>query len=264
MLTVRPSLRALAGAIRSGPAPAMSSPSQSRAVCLLSGGMDSAVTLAEARAAGHATYALTIHYGQRHAAELAAAARVAEALGACEHKVVALDLSALGGSALTDATEVPKDRPAEAIGEGVPSTYVPARNTVFLAVALGWAETLGARELFVGVNAVDYSGYPDCRPAFLTAFEELASVATAAGAEEGARFRVRAPLLELSKHEIVLRAEELGVDLGLTHTCYDPVDDAGSAAPLACGRCDACRLRLAGFAEAGRTDPIPYASASTP
>jgi len=228
------------------------------AVCLVSGGMDSAVTLAEARAAGFRTHALSFRYGQRHAVELEAAARVAAAGGAAEHRVVTVDLSGLGGSALTDALDVPKDRDDEAIGAGVPVTYVPARNTVFLAVALGWAETLGATDLFVGVNALDYSGYPDCRPAFLRAFEELAAVATAAGAEEGARYTVHAPLMERSKAGIVRRAEELGVDLGLTHTCYDPLQDAGGGV-LACGRCDACRLRLKGFREAGSEDPVRYA-----
>ncbi len=227
------------------------------AVCLVSGGMDSAVTLAEAGVAGFAAHALSIDYGQRHALELEAARRVAEALGAVEHRILRVDLTGIGGSALTGADPVPKDRVEAEIGAGVPPTYVPARNTVFLAVALGWAEVLGARDLFLGVNAVDYSGYPDCRPAFLRAFEELASVATAAGTEAGARFRVHAPLLERSKAEIVLRAEELGVDLGLTHTCYDPVDRNGRS--LACGRCDACLLRLKGFREAGRVDPVPYA-----
>ena len=227
-----------------------------RAVCLVSGGQDSAVTLAEARAAGRETYALSFDYGQRHRRELEAAARVAEALGAREHRVVKIDLSALGGSALTDAIAVPKDRAHADIGRGVPPTYVPARNTVFLAVALGWAEVLGARELWLGVNAVDYSGYPDCRPEFLRAFEALARVATAAGAERGERFEVRAPLLSLSKAEIVRRGLELGVDFALTHTCYDPVEREGRV--LACGRCDACRLRLEGFRRAGAVDPVPY------
>lgn len=218
--------------------------------------MDSAVVLAEAREAGFAPYALSFRYGQRHACELEAAGRVARSGGALEHRVVDLDLSALGGSALTDAVEVPKGRADAEIGSGVPVTYVPARNTVFLAVALGWAEILGARDLYCGVNAVDYSGYPDCRPEFLRAFEDLARVATAAGAEEGARFSVRAPLLELSKADIVRRADELGVDLGATHTCYDPVETKGRF--LACGRCDACRLRLKGFEDAGFRDPIEY------
>ena len=226
-------------------------------MCLVSGGMDSAVTLAEARAAGFEAFALAVDYGQRQRCELEAAARVAEALGAAELRRVSVDLAAVGGSALTDAIDVPKDRAAEDIGAGVPVTYVPARNALFLSLALGWAEVLGARDLFLGVNAVDYSGYPDCRPAFLAAFEGLAAVATAAGVEEGARFRVHAPLMELSKAEIVLRAEALGVDLGLTHTCYDPLERGGEV--LACGRCDACRLRLEGFRAAGRRDPIAYA-----
>lgn len=238
---------------------AMSAPSPERAVCLVSGGMDSAVALAEARAEGFACFALSFDYGQRHAVELEAARRVASALGAAAHRVVALDLSQIGGSALTEASiAVPKDRPAAEIGTGVPATYVPARNTVFLAVALGLAEVVGARDLFLGVNAVDYSGYPDCRPEFLRAFEALARVATAAGAERGERFRVRAPLAELSKAAIVRRARELGVDLGLTHSCYDPAGVRGGRA-LACGRCDACLLRLKGFAEAGERDPIDYA-----
>jgi 7-cyano-7-deazaguanine synthase len=235
------------------------------AVCLVSGGMDSAVVLAEAREAGFAPRALSFDYGQRHAVELEAAERVARALGAVDHRTVRVDLSALGGSALTAALDVPTDRPDAEIGAGVPVTYVPARNTVFLSVALGWAEVLGATDLFVGVNAVDYSGYPDCRPRFLEAFETLAALATAAGTEGGARYRVHAPLMELSKADIVRRAVELDVDLGLTHTCYDPwidrgeVDSNGARRVLACGRCDACRLRLAGFAEAGAVDPIPYA-----
>jgi 7-cyano-7-deazaguanine synthase len=239
---------------------AMAPDERPKAVCLLSGGLDSAVTLAEARAAGFDAFALSIRYGQRHEVELEAAARVAKALGAEEHRVVAVDLSALGGSALTDEIAVPKDRPEAEIGEGVPVTYVPARNSVFLSLALGWAEILKARDLFIGANVVDYSGYPDCRPAFLTAFEELARVATVAGAEGGAKFRVNAPLLQLTKAEIVARGLELGVDFGLTHSCYDPVareDDADGA--IACGRCDACTLRLAGFAEAGSEDPIDYA-----
>lgn len=233
-------------------------PEAGRAVCLVSGGMDSAVALAEARAAGFECYALGFDYGQRHAVELEAARRVARAGGALEQRIVAIDLAALGGSALVGAGEVPMERGLAEIGRGVPSTYVPARNTVFLAVALGWAEILGARDLFLGVNAVDYSGYPDCRPAFLQAFEALARVATAAGTEEGARFRVHAPLLHMSKADIVRRAEELGVDLALTHTCYAPIERRGER-PLACGRCDACRLRREGFRQAGRVDPIEYA-----
>lgn len=230
-----------------------------RAVCLVSGGMDSAVALAEARAAGFGTFALTFDYGQRHRIELEAAARVARSLGAVEHRVVKIDLSAIGGSALTDAIDVPKDRPIETMVSGIAPTYVPARNTVFLAVALGWAEVLGARDLFLGVNAVDYSGYPDCRPEFLEAFEQLARVATVAGAERGERFEIHAPLLEMSKADIVRRGIELGVDFGLTHTCYDPVMRGAKAeGALACGRCDACSLRRKGFEEAGARDPARY------
>ena len=238
----------------------MSAPSKPPAVCLVSGGMDSAVVLAEASRAGFAPYALTVRYGQAHAAELEAAARVARALGAVEHRIVAVDLAALGGSSLVGDGDVPRGRAEAEIGAGVPSTYVPARNTVFLAIALGWAETLSSTDLFCGVNAVDYSGYPDCRPEFLRAFEALATTATAAGAERGERFTVHAPLLALTKRDIVLRAEELGVDLGLTHTCYapEPAAEPGGRA-LSCGRCDACLLRLKGFREADRTDPIPYA-----
>lgn len=228
-----------------------------RAVCLVSGGMDSAVALAIARSRGRDCFALSVDYGQRHAVELHSAARVAAACGAREHRVVALDLRALGGSALTSATAVPKDRPQLEIGRGVPPTYVPARNTVLLALALGWAETLGARELWIGANAIDYSGYPDCRPPFLRAFEELAALATAAGTERGERFEVCAPLLELSKADIVRRGLELGVDFALTHTCYDPLEQGGRV--LACGRCDACALRRAGFSAAGASDPIAYA-----
>jgi 7-cyano-7-deazaguanine synthase len=237
---------------------AAASTDRKRAVCLVSGGMDSAVALAEARRAGFECHALSFEYGQRHAIELDAARRVARELGAHAHRVVSIDLRAIGGSALTADVDVPKDRADEAIGRGVPSTYVPARNTVFLAVALAHAEVVGAFDLFVGVNALDYSGYPDCRPEFLRAFEALANVATAAGAERGGRFHVHAPLVELSKARIVTRGVELGVDFAWTHSCYDPIERVGRA--LACGRCDACRLRLKGFAEAGRTDPIAYAS----
>jgi 7-cyano-7-deazaguanine synthase len=233
-------------------------PTPLRAVCLVSGGMDSAVALAEARALGFACHALTVGYGQRHACELAAAERVARSLGVAEHRVATVELGALAASALTGSAAVPKDRAESAIGErGVPATYVPARNTVLLALALAWAETLGARDLFLGVNAIDYSGYPDCREEFLRAFEDLASLATAEGTERGARYQVHAPLVTLTKRDIVLRAEALGVDLALTHTCYDPHERAGRW--LACGRCDACTLRLKGFREAGRADPVAYA-----
>lgn len=217
--------------------------------------MDSAVVLAEARAAGFEPHALSFRYGQRHAVELAAARRVCESQGVSDHRIVDLDLRAVGGSALTADIDVPKDR--EDIGEGVPVTYVPARNTVFLSVALGLAETLDAADIFLGVNAVDYSGYPDCRPEFLKAFEALASVATAAGTERGVNYTLHAPLLELSKGGIVKRAAELDVDLGLTVSCYDP--SGTDEAPVSCGACDACVLRLKGFEEAAVTDPIRYA-----
>jgi 7-cyano-7-deazaguanine synthase len=219
------------------------------AVVLLSGGLDSATVLAVARDRGYACHAISYDYGQRHGAELAAAQHVAAALGAVEHKVVSLDLGSIGGSALTDdAIDVP-----ETPSEGIPVTYVPARNTVFLAIALGWAEVLGARDLFIGVNAVDYSGYPDCRPEYIAAFESLANLATKAGVE-GERFRVHAPLVDLSKADIVQRGQQLGVDYALTVSCYS-ADDSGRA----CGRCDACRLRREGFAAAGVPDPTRYA-----
>lgn len=219
-----------------------------KAVVLVSGGLDSATVLALAHAAGYACHALSFDYGQRHRAELAAAARIAAALGAVEHKTIVLDLAGIGGSALTDARiAVPEQE-----STGIPVTYVPARNTVFLALALGWAEVLGARDIFIGVNAVDYSGYPDCRPAYIAAFQTLANLATRAGAE-GAQFAVRAPLIEMRKAEIVTAGTRLGVDYGLTVSCYQ-ADDAGRA----CGRCDACRLRRAGFAAAGLDDPTRY------
>lgn len=221
---------------------------QAKAVVLLSGGLDSATALAIARDQGFACHALSLDYGQRHAAELAAARRVAAALGAVEHKTIALDLTAIGGSALTDpAIAVP-----QAPSEGIPVTYVPARNTVFLALALGWAEVLGAQDLFIGVNAVDYSGYPDCRPEYIAAFERLANLATRAGME-GTAFRVNAPLIRMSKAEIIHTGVRLGVDYGLTLSCY-AADDEGRA----CGRCDSCRLRAAGFAAAGVPDPTRY------
>ncbi|MCE3004196.1 MAG: 7-cyano-7-deazaguanine synthase QueC [Xanthomonadaceae bacterium] len=219
-----------------------------RAVVLLSGGMDSAVVLAHARAAGFDCHALSVRYGQRHSSELDAAAAVARQLGAVAHKVVDVDLRAIGGSALTAEIAVP-----EAPAAGIPVTYVPARNTIMLAVALGWAEVLGARDLFVGVNAVDYSGYPDCRPAFVDAFERLANLATRAGVE-GQGLRVHAPLIDLSKADIVRRGIELGVDFAATVSCYQ-----ADAQGRACGRCDACRLRAQGFVDAGVGDPTRYA-----
>lgn len=220
-----------------------------KAVVLLSGGMDSAAVIAIAREQGFAVHALSVRYGQRHTSELDAAGRVAEALGVAAHKVVDVDLRSIGGSALTDdAIDVP-----EAGGEGIPSTYVPARNTIMLSLALGWAEVLGANDIFCGVNAVDYSGYPDCRPEFIAAFQALANLATKAGVE-GAGLRVHAPLQFLGKADIVREGVRLGVDFGLTVSCYQ-----ADAQGRACGHCDACRLRAAGFADAGVPDPTHYA-----
>lgn len=219
-----------------------------KAVVLLSGGLDSITTLAIARDAGYECRALSFDYGQRHHAELAAAKQIAASYGVLEHKVITLGLDAIGGSALTDARIAVPEQPQE----GIPVTYVPARNTIFLAFALGWAEVLGARHIFIGVNAVDYSGYPDCRPAFIEAFQHLASLATKAGAE-GARFKIHTPLISLSKAEIILRGTALGVDYGQTVSCY-----AADSEGLACGRCDACRLRAAGFEAAGIPDPTRY------
>jgi 7-cyano-7-deazaguanine synthase len=228
-----------------------------KAVVLLSGGLDSATALAEARAAGFDLYALTVLYGQRHAVEVEAARRVARACGVVRHVEQNIDLRPFGDSALTDQTiEVPKGRSGDEMAHGIPITYVPARNTIFLALALGWAESLGAFDIFIGVNCVDYSGYPDCRPAYLGAFEALANLATKAGVEGSGLFRVRAPLLTLSKEQIILRGRELGVDFGLTHSCYDPAPDG-----RACGRCDACSLRLAAFSRIGLIDPVAYAVA---
>lgn len=219
------------------------------AVVLLSGGLDSATCLAVARADGFRCHALSFDYGQRHAAELPAAARVATVLGAVGHRVMRIDLAAFGGSALTD----PQLAVPEAPTAGIPITYVPARNTVFLALALAWSEVLGAKDIYIGVNAVDYSGYPDCRPGFIAAFEAMANVATRAGVEGTARLRVRAPLIDSSKAEIIRRGTALGVDYSLTVSCYQ-ADDSGAA----CGRCDACRLRRAGFEAAGIVDPTRY------
>lgn len=223
------------------------------AVVLLSGGLDSATVLALCRAEHFSASALSFRYGQRHDREIAAAAQIADSLGAVEHRVVEIDLRAFGGSALTADLKVPKARSATEMSTGVPITYVPARNTIFLSYALAWAEVLGATDIFLGVNAIDYSGYPDCRPEFISAFENLANLATRAGTE-GAAFRIHAPLLALSKAEIIRRGVSLGVNYGLTHSCYDPTPDG-----LACGECDSCQLRLKGFEEAGVTDPIAYA-----
>ncbi|MEQ8765419.1 MAG: 7-cyano-7-deazaguanine synthase QueC [Planctomycetota bacterium] len=224
------------------------------AIVLLSGGLDSATTLAHALDEGFECFPITFRYGQRHALEIEAAARVARSLGVPEPIRIDLDLRAVGGSALTADLEVPRDRDEVEIGTGIPITYVPARNTLFLAFALAHAEVRGARDIFIGANVVDYSGYPDCRPEFLTAFERTANLGTRLGVESGGEhFRVRAPLIELTKGEIIRRGLELGVDYSLTLSCYSPDEDG-----RACGRCDACRLRLKGFAEAGQPDPAPY------
>lgn len=228
-----------------------------KAVVLLSGGLDSATVLAMVRDEGYMAHALSFRYGQRHAIELEAAARVAKAYGACEHRVIDIDLAAFGGSALTDDIPVPKGRDTAAMEAGIPITYVPARNTVFLSFALAYAEVLGARDIFIGVNALDYSGYPDCRPDFIAAFEEMANLATKAGVEglEAGEppIRILTPLIDMTKGQIISCGAALGVDYGLTISCYDP-DPAG----LACGDCDSCLLRKKGFAEAGAIDPIAY------
>jgi 7-cyano-7-deazaguanine synthase len=226
---------------------------EKNAVVLLSGGLDSATALAVARRDGFTCHALTIAYGQRHAVELDAARRVAQALGAVEHRVMHLDLRAFGGSALTADVPVPTGRSEEEMASGIPVTYVPARNTVFLSLALAYAEVSEAFDIYLGVNCLDYSGYPDCRPEFVRAFEAMANLATKAGVE-GGRFHIRAPLIELSKADIIRLGTSLGVDYELTHSCYDP-----SPAGLACGRCDSCQLRRAGFAAAGVPDPTRYA-----
>jgi 7-cyano-7-deazaguanine synthase len=225
-------------------------------VLLFSGGLDSTTLLSLALQHGWRVHALTVQYGQRHEVETAAARRIARDAGVAAHVVTGVDLRAFGGSALTADIAVPRGRSAEAIGTGIPVTYVPARNTVLLSLALAWAEVLGARDLFIGVNAIDYSGYPDCRPEFVRAFESLANVATRAAVEGGARFTVHTPLIDLSKKEIVELGTRLGVDYAATVSCYDPAPD-GSA----CGECDACRLRRKGFVDAGVADPTRYAAA---
>jgi 7-cyano-7-deazaguanine synthase len=224
-----------------------------RAVVLLSGGIDSTTTLAIEIADGYETYALSFDYGQRHQIETKAARRVAKSLGAKEHRVAKLDLRVFGGSALTGEIDVPKQRSETKIGHGIPITYVPARNTIFLSYALAWAEVIPSDHIFLGVNAIDYSGYPDCRPEFIEAFETLANLGTKAGVE-GRRFQIHTPLIKFSKAETIRKAVELGVDLSLTHSCYDPTPEG-----LACGECDSCLLRLKGFREAGLKDPIRYA-----
>ncbi len=223
-----------------------------KAVVLLSGGLDSATALAIAKSEGFACYALSFKYGQRHALELDAARRVAESLGVSEHLVLNLDLGRIGGSALTDNIAVPKNRDESEMSKEIPVTYVPARNTVFLAHALAWAEVAGAQDIFIGVNALDYSGYPDCRPEFIEAFERMANLATKAGVE-GTRFHIHAPLIRMTKSEIIRTGVGLGVDYSLTHSCYDPASGG-----RACGRCDSCLLRKKGFVEAGVADPTRY------
>jgi 7-cyano-7-deazaguanine synthase len=223
-----------------------------RAVVLLSGGLDSATVLALCRTEGYQAYALSFRYGQRHEREIIAAQNIAHSLGADEHRIAEIDLRLFGGSALTAEMAVPKARSENEMMTDIPITYVPARNTIFLSYALAWAEVLGAMDIFLGVNAVDYSGYPDCRPEFIRAFEQLANLATRAGVE-GNRFTIHAPLLALSKAEIIQRGLSLGVDYSLTHSCYDPTADG-----LACGVCDSCQLRRQGFRAAGVADPIPY------
>lgn len=234
----------------------MTLPAPRPAVLLLSGGLDSATVLAHAVREGYAVHALSVRYGQRHEQEVEAARRLAARYGAVEHRVAEIDLRLFGGSALTSDAPVPKDRDPAAMGSGIPVTYVPARNTIFLSYALAYAEVIGATDLFIGVNALDYSGYPDCRPAFIEAFERLANLATRLGTEGERPIRVHAPLQQLTKAGIIRLGLQLGVDYALTTSCYDP-DAAGTA----CGRCDACRLRLRGFAEAGVADPAAYAVA---
>ncbi len=231
-------------------------PDPKNAVVLLSGGLDSATTAALAAAEGYVVHALTFRYGQRHQAEIQAAARVGQHLGIGRHVVMDIDLRAFGGSALTADIDVPKDRNLAQMEHEIPVTYVPARNTIFLSFALAFAETIASSDIFIGVNAVDYSGYPDCRPAFIEAFETMGNLATKAGVEGKQRLRIHTPLIHLTKAAIIQHGVALGVDYGLTLTCYDPTGDAG-----ACGRCDACLLRLKGFAEAGLRDPARYTGA---
>ena len=225
---------------------------QKRAIVLVSGGLDSAATLAIAKKDGFECFSLSFRYGQRHLVELQAAQRVAEAIGVAEHRVIDIELGQFGGSALTDSgLDVPKDRVE--IGEGIPITYVPARNLIFLSYAIAWGEVLGAFDIFIGVNVTDYSGYPDCRGEFIKAFERVANLATAAAVEEKGRFIIHTPIIDMTKAQIILKGGEFGVDFSLTHSCYDPDEDG-----RACGRCDSCQLRLKGFAETGLKDPICY------
>jgi 7-cyano-7-deazaguanine synthase len=229
-----------------------------KAVVLLSGGLDSATVLAIARSEGYETHALSFSYGQRHAWELEAARRVAVAMSAAEHRIATIDLRVFGGSALTDEIEVPKGRGTEEMAQGIPVTYVPARNTIFLSFALAWAEVLGANDVFIGVNALDYSGYPDCRPEFIEAFERMANLATKAGVEGRQRLKIHTPLIAMSKAQIIQRGMELSVDFGLTSSCYDP-----SPSGRPCGQCDSCLLRLKGFRECGFDDPLQRGNAAS-
>jgi 7-cyano-7-deazaguanine synthase len=224
-----------------------------KAVVLLSGGLDSTTVLAIAKSTGYAVYAMSFRYGQRHAIELESARRVAESMGVEKHLIVDIDLRAIGGSALTDEIEVPKERSNEAMNSGIPVTYVPARNTVFLSFALAWAETLNAADIFIGVNALDYSGYPDCRPEYIEAYEHMANLATKAGVEGNLKLKIHTPLISMTKAQIIQAGLALAVDYSLTHSCYDP-----TAQGLACGKCDSCLLRLKGFAEANAKDPLSY------
>ncbi|HXG92255.1 MAG TPA: 7-cyano-7-deazaguanine synthase QueC [Blastocatellia bacterium] len=227
-----------------------------KAVVLLSGGLDSTTTLAVAVSEGYDVYAMSFRYGQRHSVELESARRVAEAFKVEKHLIVDIDLRAIGGSALTDEIDVPKERSSSEMASGIPVTYVPARNTIFLSFALAWAETLEAQDIFIGVNALDYSGYPDCRPEYIEAFERMANLATKAGVEGRLKLKVHTPLIAMTKAEIIKTGLRLGVDYSLTHSCYDP-----TAEGLACGKCDSCLLRLKGFIEAGASDPLNYAQA---
>jgi 7-cyano-7-deazaguanine synthase len=231
----------------------MSDSSRKHGVVLSSGGLDSTTVMAIASESGSALFSLTFDYGQRHRFELEAASRVAEALGAKDHRVIRIDLRQFGGSALTDDVDVPKDRTIDEMGGEIPVTYVPARNTIFLSYALAWSEVLGARDIWIGVNAVDYSGYPDCRPEYVAAFERMARLATKSGVEGESTPTIHAPLISMTKAQIIAMGLELGVDYGMTHSCYDPDENGHS-----CGRCDSCLLRLRAFEEVGATDPIVY------
>ena len=224
-----------------------------KAVVLLSGGIDSATTLAIAKNEGYNTYAISFNYGQRHSFELEKAAKIAGLFKSEKHLVVNIDLRKFGGSALTDSIPVPKDRNEKDISHGIPSTYVPARNTIFLSLSLGWAEIIEAEDIFIGVNAIDYSGYPDCRPEYIEAFQQMASIATKAGVEGKSKIKIHTPLINMSKAEIIKKGASLGVDFSLTHSCYDPISSGNP-----CGICDSCLLRLKGFLDAGLKDPLAY------